>query len=163
MYDTALLIAHHHNSKCANIGFIWCIGSRYRWYRWYRWYALQWLYRWCRPWSVGCVQVFPSRLVLRRLSLALRPWMAGHEYWKRKFPGMIRVLHRLDLARNTRVMEERLDGNGPWYFVKQGMESKEAGYITGATGTHRPSRSVMAVNKNNHHLSWLNQIVVFNQ
>lgn len=50
---------------------------------------------------------------------------------------MIRVLHRLDLARNTRVMEERLDGNGPWYLVKQGKESKEAGYVTGATGTHR--------------------------
>ena len=69
----------------------------------------------------------------------LRPRTAGHESWKRHFPGMIRVLHRLDLARNTRVMEERLDGNGPWYLVKQGKESKEAGYITGATGTRRLS------------------------
>ena len=51
---------------------------------------------------------------------------------------MIRVLHRLDLARNTRVMEERLDGNGPWYMVKQGKESEKDGYVTGATGLHRP-------------------------
>lgn len=69
----------------------------------------------------------------------LRPRTAGHESWKRKFPEMIRVLHRLDLARNTRVMEERLDGSGPWYLVKQGKESKQAGYITGATGTRRLS------------------------
>lgn len=48
---------------------------------------------------------------------------------------MIRILHRLDLSRNTRVMEERLDGPGPWYLVEDGFESPEDGYVTGDTGT----------------------------
>lgn len=47
---------------------------------------------------------------------------------------MIRILHRHDLSRKTRVMEERLDGNGPWYLVEDGYESPEAGYVTGDTG-----------------------------
>lgn len=58
----------------------------------------------------------------------------GHERWKKKFPGMIRILHRLDLARKTRIMEERLDGKGPWYLVEDGYESPEDGYVTGDTG-----------------------------
>ncbi|CAB1099594.1 unnamed protein product [Ectocarpus sp. CCAP 1310/34] len=57
----------------------------------------------------------------------------GHERWKKKFPGMIRILHRLDLARKTRIMEERLDGKGPWYLVEDGFESPEDGYVTGDT------------------------------
>lgn len=47
---------------------------------------------------------------------------------------MIRILHRHDLARKTRIMEERLDGEGPWYLVEDGHESPEAGYVTGDTG-----------------------------
>lgn len=47
---------------------------------------------------------------------------------------MIRILHRHDLSRKTRIMEERLDGNGPWYLVEDGYESPEAGYVTGDTG-----------------------------
>lgn len=47
---------------------------------------------------------------------------------------MIRILHRLDLARKTRIMEERLDGKGPWYLVEDGFESPEDGYVTGDTG-----------------------------
>lgn len=47
---------------------------------------------------------------------------------------MIRILHRHDLARKTRIMEERLDGKGPWYLVEDGHESPEAGYVTGDTG-----------------------------
>ncbi|CAM9876277.1 unnamed protein product [Scytosiphon promiscuus] len=57
----------------------------------------------------------------------------GHERWKERFPDMIRILHRLDLTRNTRVMEERLDGPGPWYLVEDGFESPEDGYVTGDT------------------------------
>lgn len=47
---------------------------------------------------------------------------------------MIRILHRNDLVLKTRIMEERLDGRGPWHLVKNGRESPEAGYATGATG-----------------------------
>lgn len=47
---------------------------------------------------------------------------------------MIRILHRHDLSRKTRIMEERLDGDGPWYLVEDGYESPEAGYVTGDTG-----------------------------
>lgn len=61
-------------------------------------------------------------------------FVAGHEKWKKKFPDMIRILHRLDLVRKTRIMEERLDGNGPWYLVEDGYESPEDGYVTGDTG-----------------------------
>eukprot|EP00752_Nemacystus_decipiens_P004847 g4410.t2 len=57
----------------------------------------------------------------------------GHKAWKKRFPDMIRILHRHDLSRNTRVMEERLDGKGPWYLVEDGHESPEAGYVTGDT------------------------------
>eukprot|EP00903_Cladosiphon_okamuranus_P017709 g16306.t1 len=57
----------------------------------------------------------------------------GHEAWKKRFPDMIRILHRHDLARKTRIMEERLDGAGPWYLVEDGYESPEAGYVTGDT------------------------------
>lgn len=58
----------------------------------------------------------------------------GHERWKAAFPDMIRVLHRLDLTSTSRVMEERLDGPGPWFLVAHGQESDETGYVTGATG-----------------------------
>ena len=47
---------------------------------------------------------------------------------------MIRILHRFDLERKTRIMEERLDGSGPWYLVEEGKESDEAGYVTEDTG-----------------------------
>ena len=47
---------------------------------------------------------------------------------------MIRILHRFDLQRKTRIMEERLDGIGPWFLVAEGKESPEAGYVTGDTG-----------------------------
>ena len=47
---------------------------------------------------------------------------------------MIRILHRHDLSRKTRIMEERLDGEGPWYLVEDGYESPEDGYVTGDTG-----------------------------
>lgn len=47
---------------------------------------------------------------------------------------MIRILHRFELERKTRIMEERLDGSGPWYLVEEGKESDEAGYVTGDTG-----------------------------
>lgn len=61
--------------------------------------------------------------------------LAGHERWKQHFPGMTRILHRLDLMTKTRVMEERLDEKGPWYLVEHGKESRAAGYVTGLTGT----------------------------
>lgn len=54
---------------------------------------------------------------------------------------MIRILHRHDLATKTRVMEERLDGSGPWHLVKNGRESPEAGYATGSTGNQVAKRN----------------------
>lgn len=61
--------------------------------------------------------------------------LTGHERWKQQFPEMVRILHRLDLVRRTRIMEERLDGDGPWHLVEAGKENEEDGYVTGATGT----------------------------
>ncbi|CAM9451862.1 unnamed protein product [Choristocarpus tenellus] len=57
----------------------------------------------------------------------------GHEKWKKRFPGMIRIIHRNDITGYTQMMEEKLSDEGPWSLVVPEESGPKTGYVTGET------------------------------
>jgi len=46
-----------------------------------------------------------------------------HLRWKARFPNLVRFVNRLDVLRNMRSFEEKLEDDGPWYFDDAGDHS----------------------------------------